>query len=287
MSNMIAWLGTGLLGSGFVRALYKRGHQVSVWNRTGAKAALLSNCANVCDSAAAAVKLATRIHLTLADDDSVDAVLAAATPSGNQLIIDHSTTDPLRTKDRAAHWAQHGVRYIHAPVFMGPSNAAEATGLMLLSGDRTTFAELEPLLAPMTGKLMYVGERSDLASVYKLCGNLFLMFFTAGIAEMMKLGKAHQVPSVDVIKLFDWFNPAASAGTRAKRMIDGDYANPSWELQMARKDARVMMDSAAGQVALTMLPAIIAEMDTWIERGYPASDWTVIGKDSVLVESSP
>jgi 3-hydroxyisobutyrate dehydrogenase len=65
-------------------------------------------------------------------------------------------------------------------------------------------------------------------------------------------------------------------------MIAGDHANPSWELAMARKDARLMLEEATrGGVPLAVLPAIAAELDRWIARGHAQDDWTVIAKDAL------
>ncbi|HRD98930.1 MAG TPA: NAD(P)-binding domain-containing protein, partial [Rubrivivax sp.] len=72
----IAFLGTGLMGSGFVRRLRTLGHDVNVWNRSPDKArALQAVGARAFDDAAAAVAGVQRVHLSLVDDASVDAVL--------------------------------------------------------------------------------------------------------------------------------------------------------------------------------------------------------------------
>lgn len=277
---MIAWLGTGLLGANFVAARHERGEKLSVWNRTAAKAAALAGIATVCATAREACVGAARIHLTLADDASVDDVLAQAAPTAGQLVIDHSTTDPQKTLARKHAWAARGVTYVHAPVFMGPGNARDASGIMLTSGTRQELDALEPILATMTGKIVYLGERVDAAAIYKLCGNLFLMMLTGGVAEMLRLGKAHGVASTEIASLFDWFNPAAFAPSRAARMIAGDKKPASWELQMARKDARVMVESSGD--ALKLLPALIADMDRYIQSGHAKSDWTIFAKDGIL-----
>ena len=61
----------------------------------------------------------------------------------------------------ALRWAERGVAFQHAPVFMGPQNARESTGIMLASGDRARFESLEPALAKMTGKLVYLGPQPE------------------------------------------------------------------------------------------------------------------------------
>ena len=280
---MITILGTGLLGTGFARALRRKGEHVRVWNRTpGKAAALVPEGAVAAADPAEAVRGADRVHVVLTDDAAIDAVLAAAAPERGALIIDHSTTSTAGALARTSRWKELGVTYQHAPVFMGPGNALESTGLMLLSGDRDVVARVTPLLAPMTGKLVDLGPRVDAAAAFKLLGNLLLMAFTAGFTDMLALGKAMSVAPAEIATLFEHFNPGGSLPARFKRMTDADYANPSWELAVARKDARLMQEEAdhAG-IVLSMLPAFAARMDDAIAAGHGHADWTVVGKDYV------
>jgi len=280
---MITILGTGLLGSGFARALRRKGEQVRVWNRTPAKAAaLVADGAIAIADPAEAVRGADRVHVVLSDDAAIDEVLAAAAPGLAGLVIDHSTTSTAGAVARTQAWRGCGITYQHAPVFMGPQNALESTGLMLLSGDRDVVARVTPLLAPMTGKLVDLGPRVDAAAAFKLLGNLLLMAFTAGFTDMLALGKAMAVAPAEIATLFEHFNPGGSLPARFKRMTDADYGNPSWELAMARKDARLMQAEAdqAG-IVLSMLPAFAARMDAAIAAGHGHADWTVVGKDYV------
>ena len=119
------------------------------------------------------------------------------------------------------------------------------TGLMLASGERARFDALAPELGKMTGKLVYLGEQPERAAALKLLGNLFLMCFTTGLAEMLALAKALDIPAGDAASLFDTFNPGLTIGARMQRMLAGDFSQPSWELSMARKDARLMLEEAA------------------------------------------
>jgi 3-hydroxyisobutyrate dehydrogenase len=282
---VIAFLGTGLLGSNFVRALRRRGADVQVWNRTPDRArALAKEGATAFDDPAAAARGATRVHLTLADDAAVDDVLERTRPGlgADAVIVDHTTTSPAGTAARARRWAERGVAFQHAPVFMGPQNALESTGIMLASGDRARFDALSPQQAEMTGKLVYLGPEPERAAAFKLMGNLFLMSMTAGIADVLTLAKAVGIKPAEAATLFDVFNPAATMGARVKRILEGDYAHPSWELSMARKDARLMLEAAEkGGTELALVPAIARAMDRWIERGHAHDDWTVLAKDAL------
>ncbi len=280
---MIAFLGMGLLGSNFVRALLKRGEAVNVWNRTAAKAqALEPDGARVFDDVAHAVRGAARVHLTLSDDAAVDGVLerAHAGFTRDAVIVDHSTTSADGVSARVERWEKRGVTYLHAPVFMGPQNALESTGFMVVSGERSRFESLKPALEPMTGKLIYAGEEPERAAGLKLIGNLFLMALTTGLADAFALGKALSIPPAEVEALFEWFKPGASVPTRMKRLLTADYAKPSWELAMARKDAGLMLEAAEkAQVPLTFVAPLAARMDRAIEEGHAHEDWTVFAKD--------
>src|SRR5689334_18387143 len=202
---MITILGTGLLGSGFARALRKRGEHVRVWNRSSEKARALAEIgAQPFEHPAEAVRGAERTHIVVSDDAAVDAVLDAAAPglSAGALVFDHSTTSTAGARERTLRWRARGVVYQHAPVFMGPQNAADSTGVMLISGDRETVARVSPLLAPLTGKLVDLGPRVDAAAAHKLLGNLFLLSLTAGLSDVLALASALHVPPEEIAALF-------------------------------------------------------------------------------------
>lgn len=281
---MVAFLGMGLLGTNFVRAMINKGGQVQVWNRTASKAAELEQYgAKAFVEVADAVKGADTIHLTLKDDAAVDEVLAKASVGfqPGAVIIDHTTTSASGAIQRTKEWKLRGFTYLHAPVFMGPPNALESTGYMLVSGDQAVITRLEPALSKMTGKLINFGSQEGKAAGMKLIGNNFLVTFVAGIADTLSLAKALNIPVSDLSTLFDSWNPGAALPARLQRMASGNYDRPSWELNMSRKDVGLFMEAAAkGGTNLAVIPAIAAEMDRWIAKGHGNNDWTVIAKDA-------
>ncbi len=282
---MIAYLGLGLLGSSFVRALLRRGETVHVWNRSPEKArALQAEGAKAFESPADAVRGASRIHLTLLDDAAVDEVLEKARPgfAPGVIVLDHTTTSPTGTAARAARFESQGIAFLHTPVFMGPANALDATGLMLASGPQERLELVRPELEKMTGKLVYLGADPKRAAAFKLFGNVFLIEMMTGAADLFALAKALDVPASEAATLFDFWKPGSLIAPRIKRMADGTFGEASFSLQMARKDVRLMLEGAKeGGVPLISLPSIAAAMDSWIGRGCGASDWTVIAKEAI------
>jgi 3-hydroxyisobutyrate dehydrogenase len=280
---MIAFLGTGLLGANFTRALLKKGEKVQVWNRSPEKAkALEIYGAKAFDQLTEAVKGANRIHLTLSDDQSVDEVLEKASPGfdAGVIIIDHTTTSSHGAAKRSGYWKKKGYNYIHAPVFMGPPNALEGTGVMLVSGDQKLVKMLEPELSRMTGKLWNLGEQPEKAASIKLLGNLFHISLTGGIADMLTLAGSLNIPSSEIGTLLEALNPGVVAQGRIKKITSNTFDQPSWELSMARKDARLMIEQAnSSNKTLMVVPAVAKKMDAWLEKGHAKDDWTIISKD--------
>jgi 3-hydroxyisobutyrate dehydrogenase len=280
---MIAFLGTGLLGANFTRALLKKGEKVQVWNRTAEKAkSLESYGAKAFEKLTDAVKGAHLIHLTLSDDHSVDEILdkAAASFEKGAIIIDHTTTSAPGAAKRSAFWKQKGYSYIHAPVFMGPPNALEGTGVMLVSGDQQIIKTIETHLSGMTGKLLNLGERPEKAAAIKLLGNLFHIGLTGSVSDMITLSETLDVPVSELGTLLELLNPAVVAQGRLKKIASDTFDQPSWELSMARKDARLMIEQASSENKhLMVIPAVAKKMDLWIAKGHGKNDWTIISKD--------
>ena len=252
------------------------GHDVNVWNRTLAKArALEADGARVFADPAAALAGAERIHLSLADDASVDAVLeplAERIPQGTW-IIDHTTTAVTPTAERVKRWDARGRTFVHAPVFMAPSNALEGTGLMLVSGARARHDALLPELQKMTGTVVYMGEAPERAAAFKLFGNLTLIGILGVLGDVNRLAHALGIPTGEAFSLFKQFNPGQLLPARAARIESGDMTKPSFEVAMARKDVRLMIEEAQrGGVELFVMPGVAAMFDAAIARGEGALD---------------
>lgn len=277
----IAFLGAGLMGSAMIEAMLRRGDAVTAWNRTPERARPLERLgARLAGSPAEAVAGAERVHLLLSDDEAVDGVLERARPelSVNTLIVDHTTVSPAGTAARAGAWEARGVPFLHAPVFMGPQACRDGTGLMLCAGPRARFERAEPALRPMTGDLWWVGERPDLAAAYKLFGNALLLVLVGGLSDVYQMAARLGIGAPEAHALFSRFKPAATIDLRGKNMAEEKF-QASFELLMARKDVRLMIEAAGEGPPLTLLPALLARMDQVIAQGRGREDVGVIAAD--------
>lgn len=269
----IAVLGTGLLGSGFALNMLDLGHTVSVWNRTTSKCAPLVDAGcRLGDSPADTVDGADYVHLVLTADAAVDAVIDALRPSlGDDVpIIDHSTNLPAGVAERFERLRAEGIRYLHAPVFMGPSNSRNGTGLMLISGPTGEVDELTPYLSTLTGAVRYFGERADKAAAMKIIGNGVLFMMTATMGDAFTIAESTGVTPEEVLALFDTFAPTPAG--MGRRVLAAGNAPVGFETKMARKDAGLMIDSA-GADNLTLLPAVATAFDESIAAGHAQADF--------------
>lgn len=255
---------------------------MTVWNRTPAKAAALAALgARVAPDPATAVRGAARVHLVLTDDAVVDDVIAQLRSglAPDTIIIDHTTTQPALTAERAHRLNAAGVRYLHCPVFIGPAMARKALGTIMASGPAALFDAVKPALERQAAKVEYLGERADLAAVYKLCGNAFLIGIAGLLADVFTMARGAGVGALEALAPLEFLNVAAAISGRGKSMAAGNFT-PSFELSMARKDVRLMLETAAG-ASLAVLPGIAARMDALIADGFGADDLAVIARDAV------
>lgn len=276
----VAWLGAGLLGAGFVEAMCKRGDTVQVWNRTPEKArALEVHGAIAAQTPAEAVRGVERVHLCLSDDAAVDAVLHAAAIDASVPVIDHTTVSPAGARARAARFAAEGRVLLGCPVFMGPANARNASGLMLAAGPAEALAAARPVLAAMTGKLNVYGEDLGVPAAIKLFGNTLIIGITGVLADALSVTSQSGVAAPDAMQLLSQLDIGSIVKARGARLVEGDLA-ASFELSMARKDVRLMIDASKPR-PLATLPSLAARMDALIEAGHGQADLAVLGKDAV------
>ena len=278
----VAFIGTGLLGSAMVEGLLRRGDAVTVWNRTEAKARALEPLgARVAASPADAVERVDRVHMTLPDDAVVDRILTDLTPrlSRDAIVVDHSTVSPTATATRVRRMAESGVRFLHAPVFMSPAMASQSIGLMLVAGPAALFEAVRSDLEKMTGEVWYVGEDGQRAAALKIFGNSMIFVIIAGIADVFAMARGLGIPPADALSVFSKFQVAGVIKSRGEKMARGDFA-ASFELTMARKDVRLMLEAAANQ-PMVVLPAIARRMDEAIALGHGAEDLGAIAAEVV------
>ncbi len=268
-----------MLGSAMIRAMLRRGVAVRAWSRSRHKAeALETDGARAFADPVEAASGAHRVHLCLSDDASVDAVLDAALPgiASESPIVDHTTVTPQGVAERNRRLGDAGYSFLHAPVFMGPPMALQATGVMMVSGDAALVERVRGALEAMCSELRYLGERPDAAAIYKLMGNAMILTVVGGVNDVLRIGEEQGLSREQIYALFDFYDPCGQIKGRGKRMAGEDYA-PVWSVDMAHKDA-ILMQAAAHHERLPVVDAIEALLRSVSDRGLGGLDLAAVAQ---------
>jgi 3-hydroxyisobutyrate dehydrogenase len=189
----LGWLGTGRMGAQLARRLLGAGHDVSVYNRTLAKAQpLAAHGAKVVDSAADLASCEIVFVMVGTSEDLIDAVLGAdgllsgaAAPS---IVVDCSTVSAEASAQVRAEASARGTALLAAPVMGNPRVARAGRLTLAVSGPRAAFDDAEPYLSLLGAGATYVGP-GELARIVKLCHNLFLGTVAQSMAEITVLAE--------------------------------------------------------------------------------------------------
>lgn len=250
----IAFLGIGLMGGPMARRLLAAGEDVTVWNRTRAKAeALATEGARVAASAADAVREADIVIAMLDSGSVVTDVLFAqgvadALPRGS-VFVDMSSIPPSVARDHAARLAERGVDHLDAPVSGGTVGAAEGTLAIMAGGDQAVFDRVQPVFAPM-GRSLRVGP-SGAGQLAKLANQTIVGVTIGAVSEALVLAeKGGADPAAVREAIRGGFAESRILDLHGQRMVDRDFA-PRAKVTTQIKDLETIL-ATAGEIGLDM-----------------------------------
>lgn len=206
MANL-GFVGLGVMGSQMVSRLLDKGHTVTGYNRTRAKAQwLIDKGMKWADSpravaAAANVTFAmvTNAAAIAAVTDGPDGIIAGLGPG--KLFIDMSTVSPEVSRATAAKVRAKGAEMVDAPVSGSVITLQQGRLSVMVGGKKETFDKVQPLLLDIGPKVTHVGD-NGLALAMKIAVNLSLavqmMAFSEGVLLAEKSGISREV-AVDVL----------------------------------------------------------------------------------------
>lgn len=256
-----AFLGLGVMGGPMARHLAQKGHDVTVWNRTGEKATAWVQKVGAGREAATpayAIANADFVLMCLGDDPDVEAVFAAIAPSlrAGQVIADHTTGSAGLARKLAAEASARGAGFVDAPVSGGQAGAENGQLTVMCGGDQAMFAKVEPVMRAYSKQITLIGEvgAGQLAkSVNQIC----IAGVVQGVAEGLHFARKNGLDEAKVIE-------AISAGAaqswqmqnRWKTMVDGKF-DFGFAVDWMRKDLRIALDAARATGASLPLTSLI------------------------------
>jgi 3-hydroxyisobutyrate dehydrogenase len=272
MSERIAWVGLGRMGTVMVERLLEAGHDVAVWNRTAAKAdALVAKGARRLDDIAQAASYDVIVSI-VADD----AALAALHGPGGLLSgdvsarvwIDSSTVSAESALAASAAAGAVGVAYVSAPVSGNPGVVHSGNAIFAISGDDEGALDVAEAVMSDIGRAVYRVGSGAAANVVKLCTNALLSVIMQSLAEVAVLADALGTSRG---RLMEFINDSAvgSPLTRYKtaNIVDLEFP-PTFTAAGQRKDIRLALAAAAAtETPMPVLSATEVEYSRLVASG--------------------
>ena len=278
----IAYLGLGIMGSRMAANLLKAGHDLTVWNRTAAKAdALVAAGATLADSPAACVAGAD-VVCTMLERPAVVEEVAFGTDgfaerlTAQQVWADSSTIDPAFAKTLGRRAAQRGYRFVEAPVAgtKGPAEAGEL--LFLAGGSADDVAACQPLFDAMGKKTLHLGDVGQGAAMKMLINGLLAQSMLA-FAEAVHLGTALGLKEATVFDVLLATPVTAPFLSAIRGKTEGDDHSVNFPLKHIRKDLHLAASAAyeAG-VPMASLNAAKEVYAAAVAAGMGGEDFTAV-----------
>ncbi|MDN6900247.1 NAD(P)-dependent oxidoreductase [Oenococcus sicerae] len=245
----IAFIGTGVMGTGIVNNFLKNGQEVTVYNRTKAHAQkLLDSGAKWADSAAEATLNHDFIFTMVGFPKDVEenyfgpkGILSVA--KTGQILIDMTTSTPTLAKKIAATGEKIGIGVLDAPVSGGDIGARDGKLTTMVGGDLASYHKALPILASVSKKVNYFGAAGN-GQHAKMANQIMIASTMLGLAEWLTYAKAS---GLDLQETLDTLSAGGadnwSMDTYAPRILKGDF-QPGFYAKHLLKDLRIALDEA-------------------------------------------
>lgn len=284
MVQTIGFIGLGQMGEPMAHNLLKAGFQLSVYNRTRAKAeSLAKQGARVVDQPSQASTPGGIVVTMLANDAALEAVvlgpngIAEALGEGGTH-ISMSTISPETARRLAQEHERRGSRYLAAPVFGRPEAAAAAKLWICVSGSDAAQKAAAPVLQALGQGVHAFGEDPGAANVVKLAGNFLIASAIEALAESLALSEKNGIDRTALAGFFAQTIFACPIYKNYGRIIATEqYEPPGFKLALGMKDIGLVLDTAQrSQVPMPLASLLRDRLIGSLANGRQDLDWTAI-----------
>jgi 3-hydroxyisobutyrate dehydrogenase len=278
---VIAFLGTGRMGSPMAANLARGGFAVRAWNRTISRAdALTADGAVVASSPAEAARGASIVITMLADGPATEQ--AATGPDGllaagpGLIWVQMGTVGAEWTTRLASIADARGVVFVDAPV-SGSEGPAQAGQLVILaSGPHQVRELLTPVFGVLGRATAWLGPAGN-GTRAKLVLNNWLADLTEATAETLSFARRLDLDPAEIVDLLQSTPLGAPyAVQKARSMLAGDFS-PAFALKHALKDAELAAQAAqATGATLTLTSALLPRWREAAANGHADDDLSAV-----------
>ncbi len=248
--SRVAFIGLGIMGGPMARHLAAAGHDVTVYNRTAAKADewISAHGGRAAPTPAAAATGAEVVLTCVGNDDDLRAVTlgpdgAFAAMAPGSLFIDHTTVSAAIARELASAGQAKGIAVIDAPVSGGQAGAENGQLTIMCGGSAEAFARAEPVMTAYAKRIGHMGP-SGSGQLTKMVNQLCIAGVLQGLAEGLSFGRA---AGLDLNAVVDVISKGAAQSwqmdNRAATMAKGEF-DFGFAVDWMRKDLGLALDEA-------------------------------------------
>jgi 3-hydroxyisobutyrate dehydrogenase-like beta-hydroxyacid dehydrogenase len=280
----VGFIGLGHMGSAMATNLVKAGHEVTVYNRSPAKAAPLLKLGARKAASIGETCGGQAVITMLANDEAVsDTVWGSggllATLPKSAIHISMSTISVALSKRLADAHAGAGQRYVAAPVFGRPEAAAAAKLFVVPAGDPAAVAACQPLFDAVGQKTVPMGAEPSQANLIKLSGNFLIAAMIESLGEAIALvGKAGIDRKAYVDLLTSTMFPAPAYKIYGNLIAENRFEPAAFAAPLGHKDIRLAMAAAENlRVPMPIASLLNDRFLRLLANGGEKLDWAAVG----------
>jgi 3-hydroxyisobutyrate dehydrogenase len=250
MMAKLAFLGLGVMGGPMARHLAAKGHEVTVYNRTSARAAawVAAHGGRQAATPAQATAGADAVLACVGNDDDLRQVClgengAFAAMARGTLFIDHTTVSAQVTRELAAAATSRGIGFVDAPVSGGQAGAENGALSIMCGGSEVDYARAEPVMAAYARICRRLGE-SGSGQLAKMMNQICIAGLMQGLSEALAFGQKAGLDGEAVVEVIS----QGAAGSwqmvnRHKTMLKDEF-DFGFAVDWMRKDLGICLQTA-------------------------------------------
>lgn len=263
-STKVAFLGLGVMGYPMAGHLAMAGHQVTVYNRTAAKAqAWVEEFPSGRHAATPreAVKGAHMVFCCVGNDDDLRAITlgdegAFAGMEPDAIFVDHTTASAQIARELYAEAQKRGLHFIDAPVSGGQAGAVNGQLTVMCGGDPDVFDRVAPVAEAFSRAFTYMGECGN-GQLTKMVNQICVAGLVQALSEAIAFGLR---ADLDVEKVLDVIGKGAAQSwqldNRGKTMAVGKF-DFGFAVDWMRKDLGLVLAEAQRNGARLPVTALV------------------------------
>ncbi|WP_147124984.1 NAD(P)-dependent oxidoreductase [Shimia ponticola] len=259
----VAFLGLGVMGYPMAGHLVQAGHEVTVYNRTTAKAEkwAAEHGGHVGKTPAEAAEGQDFVMACVGNDDDLREVCtgdagAIAAMSAGSVFVDHTTVSAAVTREMYAAADAAQVSFVDAPVSGGQAGAENGQLGIMCGGDEGAYARAEPIMEAYAKKCVRLGE-SGAGQLTKMVNQICIAGLVQGLSEGLHFAEKAGLDIREVVSVIS----QGAAGSwqmsnRYETMADGEFDH-GFAVDWMRKDLGICLQTANENGASLPVTAIV------------------------------